>query len=72
MEEQKQIETEIKVGSKYRFISQSIDEVVTITERPVKNSVGFLEYGAKNENGIYRICFNDELFKLGTSDSTCL
>lgn len=65
------IETEIKVGSKYRFISQSIDEVVTITERPVKNSDGFLEYGAKNENGIYRICFNDELFKLGTSDSTC-
>ena len=56
------IETEIKVGSKYRFISQSIDEVVTITERPVKNSAGFLEYVAKNENGIYRICFNDELF----------
>ena len=65
------IEKEIKVGSKYRFVSQSIDEIVTITESPIKNSSGFLEYGARNEDGIYRICFNDELFKLETSDSTC-
>lgn len=66
------IETEIKIGSKYRFVSQNIDEVVTITESPVKNSSGFLEYGARNKDGVYRICFNDELFKLETSDSTCL
>ena len=65
------IEKEIKVGSKYRFVSQNIDEAVTITESPIKNSSGFLEYGARNEDGIYRICFNDELFKLETSDSTC-
>ena len=65
------IEKEIKVGSKYRFVSQSIDEIVTITESPIKNSSGVLEYGARNEDGIYRICFNDELFKLETSDSTC-
>ena len=65
------IETEIKIGSKYRFVSQNIDEVVTITESPVKNSSGFLEYGTRNKDGIYRICFNDELFKLETSDSTC-
>ncbi len=65
------IETEIKIGSKYRFVSQNIDEVVTITESPVKNSSGFLEYGARNKDGVYRICFNDELFKLETSDSTC-
>ena len=66
-----EIKKEIKVGSKYRFVSQSIDEVVTITESPIKNSSGFLEYGARNEDGIYRICFNDELFKLETSNSTC-
>ena len=30
------IEKEIKVGSKYRFVSQSIDEVVTVTESPIK------------------------------------
>lgn len=30
-----------------------------------------LEYGARNKDGIYRICFNDELFKLEMSDSTC-
>lgn len=30
----------------------------------VANASGFLEYGAKDENGIYRICFNDELFEL--------
>ena len=65
------IEKEIKVGSKYRFVSQSIDEVVTITESPIKNSIGFLEYGARNKDGIYRTCFNDELFKLEMSDSTC-
>jgi len=65
------IEKEIKVGRKYRFVSRNIDEVVTITESPIKNSIGFLEYGARNEDGIYRICFNDELFKLETSDSTC-
>jgi hypothetical protein len=65
------IEKEIKVGSKYRFVSQNIDEVVTITENPIKNSSGFLEYGARNKDGIYRICFNDELFKLEASDSTC-
>jgi len=65
------IEKEIKVGSKYRFVSQSIDEVVTITESPIKNSRGFLEYGARNKDGIYRICFNNELFKLEMSDSTC-
>jgi len=65
------IEKEIKVGSRYRFVSQSIDEVVTITESPVKNSSGFLEYGARNNNGVYRICFNDELFELETSGSTC-
>ena len=46
------IEKEIKVGSKYRFVSQSIDEVVTITERPIKNSSGFLEYGAINKYGV--------------------
>ncbi len=65
------IENEIKLGSKYRFVSQSIDEIVTITEPPIKNSIGFLEYGARNEQGVYRICFNDELFKLETSDNTC-
>ena len=65
------IEKEIKVGSKYRCVSQSIDEIVTITESPIKNSSGFLEYGARNKDGIYRICFNDELFKLEMSDSTC-
>ena len=36
-----------------------------------KNSSGFLEYGARNKDGIYRIWFNDELFKLEMSDSTC-
>lgn len=66
------IETEIKIGSKYRFVSQGIDEVVTITESPIQNSSGFLEYGARNKDGVYRVCFNDELFKLETSDSTCL
>jgi len=66
------IEKEIKVGSKYRFVSQNIDEVVTIKESPIKNSIGFLEYGAINKDGAYRICFNDEIFKLETSDSTCL
>ena len=66
------IETEIKIGRKYRFLSQKIDEVVTITESPIKNSSGFLEYGARNKDGVYRICFNDELFKLETSDSTYL
>ena len=65
------IEKEIKVGSRYRFVSQSIDEVVTITERPIENSSGFLEYGARNKYGVYRICFNDELFKIETSDSIC-
>ena len=65
------IEKEIKVGSKYRFVSQSIDEVVTITESPVKNSSGFLEFGARNKEGIYRICFNDELFNLETVGSIC-
>ena len=65
------IEKEIKVGRKYRFVSQSIDEIVTITERPIKNSSGFLEYGARNKYGVYRICFNDELFKIETSDSIC-
>ena len=65
------IEKEIKVGCRYRFVSQSIDETVTITEIPIKNSSGFLEYGARNKEGVYRICFNDELFKLETSDSTC-
>lgn len=65
------IENEIKVGSKYRFVSQSIDEVVTIIESPVKNSSGFFEFGARNEQGVYRVCFNDELYKLETSDSTC-
>ena len=29
------IEKEIKIGSKYRFVSQNIDEVVTITEKPI-------------------------------------
>jgi hypothetical protein len=61
----------IKVGSKYRFVSQGIDEVVTIIESPLKNSSGFLEFGARNKDGVYRVCFNDELFKLETSDSTC-
>ena len=56
---------------KENTVEQSIDEVVTITESPIKNSSGFLEYGARNKDGIYRICFNDELFKLETSDSTC-
>lgn len=72
------IEKEIKVGGKYRFVSKSIDEavtiideVVTITESPIKNNSGFLEYGARNKDGVYRVCFNDELFKLETSDSTC-
>lgn len=36
-----------------------------------KHSSGFLEYGARNKYGVYRVCFNDELFKLETSDSTC-
>ena len=26
--------------------------------------------GARNKDGVYRVCFNDELFKLETSDST--
>ncbi len=65
-------ETVIKIGSKYRFVSQNIDEVVTITESPIQNNSGFLEYGARNKDGVYRICFNDELFKLETSDSTLL
>lgn len=65
------IEKEIKVGDKYRFVSECIDEVVTITESPIKNNSGFLEYGARNKDGVYRVCFNDELFKLETSDSTC-
>lgn len=58
------MDKEIKVGSKYRFVSQNIDEVVTIIEAPIKNNAGFLEYGAINKDGVYRICFNDELFKL--------
>ena len=65
------VEKEIKVGSKYRFVSQGIDEVVTITERPIKNSSDSLEYGAINKYGVYRICFNDELFKFEMSDSIC-
>ena len=65
------IEKEIKVGRKYRFVSQSIDEIVTITERHIENSSGFLEYGARNKYGVYRICFNDELFKIETSDRIC-
>jgi len=64
------IENEIKLGSKYRFVSGTIDEVVTIVDYPIKNNSGFLEYGAKNNHGVYRICFNDELFKLEASDGT--
>ena len=59
-----EIEQNIQVGKKYRFVSGNIDTIVTITESPIKNASGFLEYGAKDENGIYRICFNDELFEL--------
>lgn len=66
-----EIEKEIKIGSKYRFVSLHIDEVVTITEAPIKNNSGFLEYGARNEQGVYRICFNDELFKLESPNETC-
>lgn len=66
-----EIENVIKIGCDYRFICHNIDEVVTITESPIKNDDGFLEYGARNKNGVYRICFNDELYKLDTSDSTC-
>ena len=55
---------EIKVWHKYRFVCQNIDEIVTITEKPIKNADGFFEYGAKNDSGVFRICFNDELFEL--------
>ena len=58
------IEQNIKVGKKYRFVSGSIATIVTITQSPIKHASGFLEYRAKDENGIYRICFNDELFEL--------
>jgi len=44
--------------------------VVTIVDYPIKNNSGFLEYGARNNHGVYRICFNDELFKLEASDVT--
>ncbi len=54
----------ITVGKKYRFLSGNIDTIVTITESPIKNDVGFLEFGAIDEDGIYRICFNDELFEI--------
>ena len=43
------IEQKIQVGKKYRFVSGSIDTIVTITESPIKNASGFLEYGAKDE-----------------------
>ena len=66
------MENKIKVGGKYRFVSQNIDEVVTIIEPPIENSSGFLEYGARNKEGLYRICFNDELFPLETSDNSQL
>lgn len=57
-------EKQFKVGHLYRFITKGIDEVVTITEAPVRNKDGFDEYGASNKEGVYRICFNDELFEL--------
>ena len=59
-------EKNIKLGAKYRFVSKNIDEVVTITEPPIKNNIGFLEYGARNTKGVYRVCFNDELFAIET------
>lgn len=55
---------EIKLGGKYKFVSGGINEIVIITEPPIKNSSGLYEYGARNEDGVYRICFNDELFTI--------
>lgn len=55
---------DIIVGKKYRFVSRNIDTIVTITERPIKNPDGFYEYGARDVNNVYRICFNDELFDI--------
>lgn len=58
------IEQNIQIGNKYRFVCSDINTVVKITQSPIKNSCGFLEYGAIDENGVYRICFNDELYSL--------
>lgn len=58
------IQSEIKIGNKYRFVSESKECVVTITENPIENRVGFLEYGAIDDEGNHIVCFNDELFEL--------
>ena len=54
---------ELGFGNLNEQIIDSKDEIIS----EVKNNSGFLEYGARNKDGVYRVCFNDELFKLETS-----